>query len=335
MKSPITGKPMSLRIENNILVFRKEEFEYSHKSYYCEDSGEDFTTRELDEFNLNQVYNQYRDKHNVPFPDEIREFRENYSFSYADITKILGLGANSYRNYENGEVPSMANSVLIKAVMNGSGTLKGLIKMSNEISEKQRDKYLKSIEKVQSYRRDNRRETAFMDMIYDYNYLPDNFSGYKKPSFGKLSQMVMFFSEMVEPTVTKMNKLLFYADFLHYRLTGVSISGTRYMAHNYGPVPNRFRSIFDYLTYNDYIKTYSFQFEGYVGESFVKSDYNSFDSNLLEPSELEALQIVSEKFMNHSATQIMELSHEEEAWINNQQSKSFIDYNYSFRLKHI
>ena len=72
MKSPITGRPMSLLIDKSILVFRKENFEYSHKSYYCKDSEQNFTTRELDEFNLNQVYNQYRDKHNIPFPDEVR-----------------------------------------------------------------------------------------------------------------------------------------------------------------------------------------------------------------------------------------------------------------------
>ena len=89
------------------------------------------------------MYNKYRDKHNVPFADEIRMFREKYSFSYADITKILGLGANSFRNYEKGEVPSLANSALLKAVINSLGTLKVLIKGSNDISETQREKFLK------------------------------------------------------------------------------------------------------------------------------------------------------------------------------------------------
>lgn len=335
MKSPITNKPMSLQVVKNTLIFRKEEFKYFHKSYYCKDSRENFTTLDLDNFNLNQVYNQYRDKHNIPFPEEIKKFRENYSFSYADITRVLGLGINSYRNYENGEVPSLANSTLIKAVMGSSETLKGLIKTNNDISENQREKYLKNIEKVKSYKDNNQRENAFIEMIFDYNFLPDNFSGYKKPNFKKLSQMVMFFSEKMKPTVTKMNKLLFYADFLHYRETGFSLSGTRYLAHNYGPVPNRFRSIFDYLTYNDLIKTTSFQFEGYIGENLVESDCNKLDKNLLEPVELRILEKVSQKFLNLSTKQIMDLSHEEDAWIDNEQSKSFIDYNYGFSLKHI
>lgn len=39
--------------------------------FIAEDSGELFTTTEIDELNLNQVYNQYRDKYNILFGDEI------------------------------------------------------------------------------------------------------------------------------------------------------------------------------------------------------------------------------------------------------------------------
>jgi len=60
MKSPITGKEMALIKENRILTFRNEEFEVVYHHYKCEESGELFTTTELDEINLTQLYNQYR-----------------------------------------------------------------------------------------------------------------------------------------------------------------------------------------------------------------------------------------------------------------------------------
>jgi len=60
MKSPITGKEMLLIKESRILTFRKEEFEVVYHHYKCEDSGEFFTTTELDEINLNQLHNQYQ-----------------------------------------------------------------------------------------------------------------------------------------------------------------------------------------------------------------------------------------------------------------------------------
>ena len=58
--SPITGKEMLLIKESRILTFRKEEFEVVYHHYKCEDSGEFFTTTELDEINLNQLHNQYQ-----------------------------------------------------------------------------------------------------------------------------------------------------------------------------------------------------------------------------------------------------------------------------------
>ena len=336
MKSPITGKEMTLRIEKSMLVFRKEEFEYNHKSYYCADSGESFTTTELDEFNLNQVYNQYRDKHNIPFPDEVINFREQYSFNYADLTKVLGLGANSYRNYEKGEVPSLANSALLKAVMNSSGTLKGLIKSNNDISETQREKFLKNIAKVEKQQAQNERKQSLIDYVFDFNFLPDNFSGYKKPDFDKLVEMAVFFTEKMTPTSTKMNKLLFYADFLNYKSTGYSISGTRYFAHNHGPVPKKFRTLFDYLADEKLVDLISVQYpKGMVGEKFEKSPLKSFNANLFEEREIKALEEVVYKFKTLTATEIRRLSHEEKAWIDNEKEKGLIDYNYSFELIHI
>jgi hypothetical protein len=68
MKSPITGKEMRLTKERRSMDFRKETFEVVFHYYKCEDSGEQFTTTALDEVNMNQVYNQYRDKFNIPFP---------------------------------------------------------------------------------------------------------------------------------------------------------------------------------------------------------------------------------------------------------------------------
>jgi len=336
MKSPITGKEMTLQDEKNILVFRKEQFEYIHRSYYCADSGESFTTTELDEFNLNQVYNTYRFKHNIPFADEIREFREKYSLGYADITKILGLGANSYRNYEKGEVPSLANATLLKTVLNSLGTLKGLIKSNNDISETQRDKFLRNIAEVKKDEEENERKQGLINIVFDYNFLPDNFSGYRKPNFNKLVEMVVYFTEKVKVTPTKMNKLLFYSDFLHYKLTGISISGTRYFAHTHGPVPKKFRTLFDYLSDQQIVDLVSVQYpSGLVGEEFIKSPSKTFNSNLFDETEIKILDKIILKFEKYNAKEIRELSHEEKAWIDNEKNKGLIDYNYSFELIHI
>jgi len=334
MKSPISRKEMTLRLEKKFMVFRKEEFEYNHKSYYCIDSGEEFTTTELDEFNLNQVYNQYRDNHNIPFPDEIIKLRKKYDLSASMMSRVLGLGANSYRNYEKGEVPNLANANLINTVLNSIRTLKLLVDLNNDLSVDEKSRILKKIDNVIEDYDSNKKEINFLNYLFEER-LPDNYSGYIKPSIEKLSNMILFFAEKLSPSETMMNKLLFYSDFLNYRNTAYSISGTNYMAHNYGPVPFNYGSLFDFALNKGYfyinVEDYG---NGYVGKCFYKSKRN-FNVELFNSGEIESLNIVANTFKGCNATQIKDKSHEEKAWIENEKQKGLIDYKYAFDLKHV
>ncbi len=71
-------------------TFRKEEYSYIHTGIIDEE-GETWTTTEMDEANIFQVYNQYRLRHGIPFPDEISALREHYGLSAAKMAQILGL----------------------------------------------------------------------------------------------------------------------------------------------------------------------------------------------------------------------------------------------------
>lgn len=58
MNSPITGKPMKLIHKVTTLEFQAKGYEVMYYSFLCEDSGEEFTTDELDEIHLKQVHLQ-------------------------------------------------------------------------------------------------------------------------------------------------------------------------------------------------------------------------------------------------------------------------------------
>ncbi|MEJ7677718.1 MAG: hypothetical protein WKG06_07595 [Segetibacter sp.] len=73
MKSPFTGGKVHLEKEWRSLDYRKEAFEVMYHYYVCEDTGEHFTTNEIDTLNLIQVHNRYRSKYGIPFIDEIKE----------------------------------------------------------------------------------------------------------------------------------------------------------------------------------------------------------------------------------------------------------------------
>ena len=59
MKSPITGSEMKVKNEIRQLTFRKDVFDVNSLFYHCDESGEKFTSGELDRINLLQVHNQY------------------------------------------------------------------------------------------------------------------------------------------------------------------------------------------------------------------------------------------------------------------------------------
>lgn len=336
MKSPFTNKEMILRKEKSILIFRNKEFSYVFHYYLCEDTNEKITTTELDELNINQVYNQYRDLHNIPFPDEIYNIRIKYELSANKMSLILGLGPNSYRHYEKGEVPSLVIGNLIQSIIGNHNVFKQLVERNKDLRDSEKAKILERIEFIESIENDkNYHIEKYLNLHYGDN-IPCLMTGYKKTDINKLSEMVLFFTEKLQPTITAMNKLLFYSDFLNYKKTAYSISGTTYMAHNYGPVPIKFRTIYEYMADQQLIELKGEDFgNGIIGEKFSLTEYKSFNSELFSEFELKILNIIANIFKGMNASQIMKVSHEEKAWIENEKEKSLINYNYSFDLLNV
>lgn len=334
MKSPITGKEMKLTVERRSMDFRKETFEIVFHYYKCEDSGEQFTTTSLDEVNMNQVYNQYRDKFNIPFPDEIIRTREKYGLSATKMSEILGFGVNSYRQYEAGDIPSVANAKLIQMADDPKRFI-DMVELCGTLDEKFKFKLIQKAQLLAEDKKRNIFNLNFKEYLLG-NHLADIYSGYRNPNIEKFTEMVIYFSAKLSPFKTKMNKLLFYADFLMFKESCFSISGVRYKAIDMGPVPNNFQSIFEYLTNNNEIDIFTTEFaNGYSGEQFKARKDRNFNPALFTNNELKTLEKVASTFKETSTNEIIKLSHFEEAWKKNEKEKKIISYEYAFELNQI
>lgn len=334
MKSPITGKEMKMIQEKRSIIFRKETIEIVFHYYKCDDSGEQFTTTALDELNMNQVYNQYRDKFNIPFPDEIIKIREKYGVSAAKMSEILGFGINSYRQYEAGEMPSIANAKLIQ-VMDDPNKFIEMVELCGTLDERLKAKYTQKAQLLADEKKRNIFRLNFEEYLLG-NHLADIYSGYRNPNLEKFTEMVVYFSEKISPFKTKMNKLLFYADFLMFKRSCFSISGVRYRAINMGPVPNNFQSIFEYLLNEGEIDIHITEFpQGYTGEQFKARAGRQFSAKLFTQNELDILESVATVFNTTSTNDIIGSTHLEEAWKKNEKNKNVISYEYAFELSQI
>jgi hypothetical protein len=210
-----------------------------------------------------------------------------------------------------------------------------MVALCGSLDDKTKEKYVHKGQQLAEQRKRN----SFSFNLKDYllgNHLADIYSGYRNPNFEKFTEMVVYFSEHIKPYKTKMNKLLFYADFLMFKETCFSISGMRYNAINMGPVPHNFQSIFEYLANKDEIDiNYSEFSNGGFGEQFIARSDRPFNSSLFNEMELDVLKKIVATFKTTTTNDIIEISHLEKAWKENEQAKNVISYEYAFELKQL
>ena len=327
MKSPFTGKEMKLVYEQRTWNFRGEEYQYTHASWLCIDSGEQFTTDETDNAAFTQVTNQYRAKYGIPFTDEIIQIRKNYGISASKMSKLLGFGINQWRLYETGEVPSVSNGRTIRSIATPTGFINILNSAKNTIDQKDYQKISNHINTLLETQENQLLKQYKTDRIFKYSRSFEN--GFGPTSLNKIKNVLLYIlNECGETFQTKMNKILFYTDFLSYRQYGISICGFSYKALDYGPVPehwDRIYSQFDEISQEQKI----------VGEKegIVLKTTQQPDITTLTETEQQILSTICNKFKTISSAEISRISHNEPAWIECKPSCSKIPFSYAFTLQ--
>lgn len=330
MKSPITGKEMRRQKERRTFNYRKDEFDIIYQYYECEDSKEKFTDEELDNLNLKLVHNRYRAKYGIPFTDEITGLRMKYGLSATKMSEVLGLGANIYRNYEAGEMPSVSTGRLIRIAQDPIEFRK-LLELSRNVFEPHEfDRVQKKVD--HSLHGWGAVTEQIKGWLFE-NRLPDVFNGYRMPSVERAGCMVKFFAHNNKPYTTALNKLMFYADFGHFKQYGNSISGITYKAKQKGPVPVNYKSLYNEVEKDGFVEAREVAFDDFVGEQFRSS--GAINTDEFSETEIHILKKVSERFKGCTTKQIVNISHSEKAWQENVDNAGRISYEYSFDIKHL
>jgi uncharacterized phage-associated protein/DNA-binding transcriptional regulator YiaG len=325
MKSPFTGGNLILKQEVSELTFRKEKFPYVYQFYECEDTKERLTTTELDEINLSQVYNRYRVKYGIPFPDEIRQIRHNYELSAAKMSEILGFGDNQYRLYENGDMPSEANGKILSSIKEPSIFKVFVENAKNQFSNKDYEKILLKLKRATE---NGQAKNIKEELIFE-SYGRSIVDGYAQQSYDRLRNIILYLIDKCSVTyTTKMNKLLFYVDFLSYKRYGRGMTGLAYKAIQFGPVPvrwDRVYSLIDDISMDEVVFP-----SGHYGTQLSSALLP--DNTILSQEDLIILETIVEKFGDMPAAQLSALSHQEDAWKKYHDTSRMIDYTEAFTL---
>lgn len=290
------------------MKYRGEEYDCVFISFKDDETGETYTTTESDTVWFNQVTNQYREKHGIPYTDEIVALRERYGLSAAKMSTILGFGANQYRLYEEGEVPSESNGKMIRSAMNPN-TFQELVNSTrHQLSDREFEKISSAAKDAIVRYCNSGKEQWASDWVYQNGRGQSN--GFAPQSVARLKNLLLYVLDSIGETFqTKMNKVLFYIDFLSYREHGMAISGLAYNAIEFGPVPQRWDRVYSaFEEISQQPKLIQNQ-ECLALKAGAESDMSDFTED-----EIRIIDAVCAKMSKMNAQAATRMSHEENAW---------------------
>ena len=298
-----------------------------HMEYYhCEECGEDFEIPRHDYNPLDAAYREYRNRKGMVQPEEIKKFRKELGLTQKEFSEILGIGIATLNRYENGALQSDAHDQAIRLCMQPANLLKVLESKPTLLSESTRNRLTQLL-----LRKDQDCGDLLEEAIEQFgNYSPNLLSGYIRFNANKLFQAIKFFCYQDKVSKTKLNKLLFYADFKHFKDNGVSISGAHYAHAYYGPVPHKFNTWLTAISeWDKQITSEEQPFGDLVGEVYTSGEP---DWSIFSTSELAALAFVKNKFQKYSASQIRDFSHQEKGYQDTIDGE-IISYQYAQELQ--
>jgi putative zinc finger/helix-turn-helix protein, YgiT family len=107
---------------------------------YCE---------EFDNATLINAYNEYRRRHKLLLPEEIKKIREQYGLSQRSFAKLLNWGDKTICRYENGSIQDKAHNSLMLFLREPENMRTYLTENEIVLDERQKVKLLDIVEKLE------------------------------------------------------------------------------------------------------------------------------------------------------------------------------------------
>lgn len=317
-------------VETKIITKREtynvcgESIEVDAQVLVCADCGEEFYCEELDNATLVCAYNEYRRRHKLLLPDEIKKIREQYGLSQRGFAKLLNWGDKTICRYENGSIQDKAHNSLLLFLREPENMRTYLTENEVTLDAKQQSKLLETVDKLEQgieYRAGRR----FFNLFF--SKLPCEENGFRAFDYDKFCAMVLFFAHKnTELLKTKLMKLLNYSDMIFYKENGISISGVRYVHLPYGPVPENFDILLGTMAADHIAHIEVFYDNGYEKHQVIPEEEMS--QGILSEDELAVMERIYEKFANYGSVEISNYSHKEKGY-NSTKKGEIISYSYA------
>lgn len=239
------------------------------------------------------------------------------------MSRFLGWGEVTLHRYESGGVPDRVHNDLLKMISIPDGMLRYLKELGTNLPLEEAEIVRQMI--ATSHKRISLKDTfEALHSVYGVSAK----TGYRTINIERLRNMILFFSEG-GVWKTKLNKLLWYADFVAFRRNTCSLSGIAYQRQTHGPVPFHFFTMLDVFEEEGDIQMEETLIGGYEGTMIYST--KEPDLSCFSASERDVLHFTRNYFARFNSGAISDMSHQERAWIETPQGH-FIPYDYAIDL---
>ncbi len=299
--------------KEEVLNVRGEEIKVNSSIMVCNVCNKEIFIEELEEKNLDCVYNEYRVRRCLLTPAGIKEIRERYGLSQRSLGKLLGWGEITIHRYEAGNLQDDAHDEVLKLISNPRNILQIYEKNSHLLALHVQENLKKRIEElIKEEIKPN------FDDVLEQLFLSERnigeFTGNRKFDLEKVKNMILYMLKFHETFRTKINKLLWYVDFLFYKTFSISISGNSYTHSEYGPTADDYELIISVMLKDAFIDKNEIIVHNIVREQ-LKS-LTSFDKSIFSEDEIKVMDFVLNKFKDFKCVEISEYSHKEAPYKN-------------------
>jgi len=323
---------VELKIEKEVYNVRGEPIEIEAEITICQKCGENIFDEERDSRNLEKAYSQYREKHNLLPPDEIRTIREKYGLSQRALSRLLGWGEITIHRYENGAIQDNVHDSTLRLIEDPQNMQKFLEANRNKLPSHTVVRLDKRIAGFLQEDEEQAFQSSFERLVSHQKV--DLTSGFKVYDLEKLKNMIIYLVKRLDGVLkTKLNKLIWYCDFLYFKENSVSITGAQYVRITLGQVPDHYELIFANMIHEGFLSESEIPYKTRDGEK-IGEEYTALiepDESLFSEKETQIMDFIADTFREDTSTSMKEKAHREAAY---KQCKDgdIISYEYAKKL---
>jgi len=324
-------RELKVKVVEQTFPVRGEPIKVETEVAFCTVCGGEVPDQEMDFTALERAYAKYRRLKDLPAPDQIIALRKEYGLGQRALAKLLGWSPATLYRYEKGAIPVPAHAEIIKRLADSKEMAKLVEEHADRLTPREIARVRKRIKPPAKNEEGAITRSAVEKWAASLTIGPE--SGFRRFNFDKLLNMMVFFARKKGISKTSLMKRLWYADFLHFKKHGVSISGACYARLPHGPALEKWMLCLQAATDAGAVSIESVPIADQDAEIVAEIVHaeTDVDESAFTLDELETLKEVAERLEGYTAKALSEMSHAEDAWKLTPNNK-MISYEYAANL---